>query len=216
MRRGPDKPFSEIESHRLLYANSHRSVTVLGKLGLGFKVLGQENIPDEGGGLIASNHRHWLDILVLPSAVPQRHVSMVAKYEVFSTPIMGPFFEKWGALPIHREQPLLSELKAIIEKVREGRLVGIFPEETRDKTRIKSKHVADLSEFQPGTAMIARRTKAVTVPTVLYRTDEWLTRKHAVAFGEPMEPPTGNDDVWTKHLMSQIKSLYTDIDQKLN
>jgi 1-acyl-sn-glycerol-3-phosphate acyltransferase len=216
MSRGREKPFSEAESNRLLYANSHRTVTVLGGLGLGFKVFGQENIPDTGGGIIAANHRHWLDILVLPSAVPRRHVSMVAKHEVFSTPIMGPFFEKWGALPIHREQPLISELRAIIEKVREGRLVGIFPEETRDKSRVKSRHEADLSEFQSGTAMIARRTKADTVPAVVYRTDEWLTRMHAVAFGEPMEPPTGSDDVWTRQLMGRIEDLYSEVDQILS
>jgi 1-acyl-sn-glycerol-3-phosphate acyltransferase len=169
-----EKPFSEIESHRLVYANAHRIVTGIGRAALGVRVYGQENIPRQGGAIIAANHRHWLDVFTFPAAVPRRHVSMVAKHETFSTPVMGRFFEMWSALPIHREEPTLEEMRAIINRAKDGRLVALFPEETREKGRIKDRHEADLKEFQPGAAMIARRAKVPTVPAALYGMDHSL------------------------------------------
>lgn len=211
-----EKPFSEIESHRLIYANAHRIVTAVGRSALGIKVYGQEHIPQEEGGLIAANHRHWLDIFALPAAVPSRHVSMVAKHEVFDTPIMGQFFEWWDALPIHREQPTLEEMRNIIERAKSGRLVGIFPEETRDKERVRPPHEADLIEFQPGVAMIARRAGVLTVPAALYGMDSGWSRHRGVAFGEPLAPPDNakEQNDWIEELQNRIRGLYTQIDQK--
>lgn len=212
------KPFDEIGPKRLEYALSHRTVTAIGRTMLGIRVFGQENIPKTGGAVIAANHRHFLDILVLPAAVPKRHVSMVARHELFNIPVIGRLFEDWGAMPIHRDEPTLDELRAIVEVARKDRLVGILPEGTRDKTRTKSHSQADLNEFKPGVAMIARRAKVPVVPAALYGMDRLLTHKRGGVFGEPMEysPNSQHDTVWLRELMQRVEGLYTQLDEEFS
>ena len=87
-----EKPFSEMDENWLLYASSYYLVKGIGKLALGFRVNGSENIPRQGRAIVAFNHRHWLDIFLGPIAIPKRHLVMVAKKEVYETPLLGNLF----------------------------------------------------------------------------------------------------------------------------
>lgn len=210
------RPFEEAEVHRLFYANSHRLVSFVGATALGIGVSGRENIPQEDGAIIAANHRHWLDILTLPSAVPDRHVTMVARHDAFETPVMGRLFEWWGAVPVHRDEPSIEEMRRIVTIAKSGHLVAMFPERTRDKHRKKARHSADMKNFEPGIAQISRMARVPVVPTALYGMDSGLSWRRGIAFGEPM-PYSENkkqDRDWIGELRIQIEQLYAYIDKK--
>ncbi len=99
-------------------------------------VVGAENIP-ASGAILASNHVSFIDSIFLPLAAP-RQVFFLAKSDYFTTPglkgrVMKWFFSSVGQLPIDRSGGTKSaqSLAVAVAALREGKLVGIYPEGTR-------------------------------------------------------------------------------------
>lgn len=101
------------------------------------EVVGAEYIPSDRGAILASNHVSFVDSIFLPLAAP-RQVFFLAKSDYFTTPglkgrIMKWFFTSVGQLPIDRSGGAKSaqSLAAAVAALKEGKLVGIYPEGTR-------------------------------------------------------------------------------------
>lgn len=101
------------------------------------QVEGVEHIPADTGAILASNHVSFIDSIFLPLAAP-RQVFFLAKSDYFTTPglkgrVMKWFFTSVGQLPIDRSGGAKSaeSLAAAVSALREGKLVGIYPEGTR-------------------------------------------------------------------------------------
>jgi 1-acyl-sn-glycerol-3-phosphate acyltransferase len=101
------------------------------------KVVGLENIPEDGPAILASNHLSIIDSVYLPLVVP-RPVVFPAKAEYFSA--RGPIGRLWAAylrstnqLAINREGARAAQetLDAALEILRGGDLFGFYPEGTR-------------------------------------------------------------------------------------
>ncbi len=211
-----EKPFSEMEDHWLLYASSNSAVKGLGKAALGFKVYGTEFIPKEGRGLIAFNHRHWLDILLGPSAIPNRSVRMVAKKELFEDSegfakrllkrLLSSLIEKWGAIPVDRDNPGASTTRQVLETLRAERLAGVMPEGHRYR-------MDELGELNPGVARWARLGDAPTIPGAIRGVDSVLGairyRSAVVLFGPPLDPPASRAE--EPQFMIQLRGAIQDL-----
>ena len=65
--------------------------------------IGRQNIPSEGGLLLAANHRSFLDPFVIGCCL-RRPVSFVAKQELFKNPLYGWFLNCLGAFPRTRRR----------------------------------------------------------------------------------------------------------------
>lgn len=124
------------------------------------KYEGRENIPENGGALVVCNHRFLKDPLLLAHAFTRRQLFFMAKAEWFKNGPFGMLLRWLGAFPVNRGEGDLSAIDHAVELVKSGRLVGIFPEGTRNRTggpmRPKS-----------GTAFIARQTGADVLPCAL-------------------------------------------------
>jgi 1-acyl-sn-glycerol-3-phosphate acyltransferase len=149
------------------------------------EVRGADRIPS-GPAVLASNHDSLLDIPVLVVAAA-RPVWFMAKVELFRGPAASWFFHVLGGFPVRRGGYDLRAVRAALEVVRRGRLLGMYPEGTR------ARH---LQAFLPGAAWVALATGAPLVPVAITGTAEALPRGSAVprrsrvtvAFGEPMRP----------------------------
>ncbi|OFB45137.1 1-acyl-sn-glycerol-3-phosphate acyltransferase [Frankia sp. CcI156] len=100
-------------------------------------VEGAENIPLEGPAILAGNHLSFLDHLFLSLVVPRR-VTYLAKSDYFTEAgVKGwfkrVFFSGVGQIPIDRSGGKASEgaLRSGVRVLRQGRLLGIYPEGTR-------------------------------------------------------------------------------------
>jgi len=100
-------------------------------------VEGGENIPAEGPAILAGNHLSFLDHFFLPLVVPRR-VTFLAKSDYFTEAgVKGwfkrVFFSGAGQIPIDRSGGKASEgaLRSGVRVLRQGRLIGIYPEGTR-------------------------------------------------------------------------------------
>jgi 1-acyl-sn-glycerol-3-phosphate acyltransferase len=100
-------------------------------------VEGEENIPDEGAAIFASNHLSFSDSIFLPLVVPRR-MTFLAKSDYFTGKgakgrLTAAFFKGVGQLPIDRSGGRAGEaaLRSGLRVLRRGELHGIYPEGTR-------------------------------------------------------------------------------------
>ncbi|MCE2453883.1 MAG: 1-acyl-sn-glycerol-3-phosphate acyltransferase, partial [Nitrospinae bacterium] len=68
----------------------------------GVDVQGMHNVPPDGPLIVASNHRSYLDPMILASFLPRR-VYHMAKRELFRNPLFAKLITYYGAFPVDRE-----------------------------------------------------------------------------------------------------------------
>lgn len=115
---------------RPLYKWSWRLQILFLKALFGFRVKGQEMIPDEGGVIVASNHISLVDPPFVGAAIP-RECHFPAKKELFENRLFGAFIKAYNAMPVNRGKPDRGALRRIAKLLREGQVVLLFPEGTR-------------------------------------------------------------------------------------
>lgn len=122
-------------------------------------------IPTSGPTLLMMNHMGGADPIVLMGAVGPRYLASMSKIENFDIPVLGPLMRLWGAYPIMRGEVDRRALEFTIKLLREGELVLIAPEGTRQ---------AEMSEAKDGLAYLAVKANAVIVPVGLEGTREFF------------------------------------------
>ncbi len=150
---------------------------VIFKLIFKIDVIGVENIPKKGRAILCSNHVSLLDPIVLGIAVP-RPISFMAKRELFEKPILGSIVRGLNSFPVDREGSDISAIRTSLKVLKEGKLLGIFPEGTRVKEM-------DLDNAKPGVALIGVKSKSPIIPAYIdsnYR----LFSKVTIRIGEPI------------------------------
>lgn len=121
---------------------------------------GRENIPERGGALVVCNHRFAKDPVVLAHAFSRRQLYFMSKAEWFENRPLGLLLGALGAFPVNRGEGDFGAIDHAVELVKEGHLLGIFPEGTRNRTGGPMKP-------KSGAAFIARQTGADVLPCAL-------------------------------------------------
>lgn len=98
------------------------------------KVTGVENIPTEGGGIIAANHLTNFDVFPLQFTVPRTMVFM-GKAEFYQHPLSDWFFRQLVSFPVYRGSKDTWAIEKSVEVLNNGHLLAMFPEGTRSKGR---------------------------------------------------------------------------------
>lgn len=100
-------------------------------------VSGAENIPKSGGAILVSNHISAGDTFLLPSMI-RRRLTFPAKIELFRGRgvrgrILTWFLKIVGQIPMDRSGGRASagNMEGILDVLRRGELLGIYPEGTR-------------------------------------------------------------------------------------
>lgn len=115
-----------------------------------------DRIP-KGGVIIASNHVSSADPAMMASAIYPRSPRYMAKVELFQKePVLGYLFALSGAFPVRRGAGDRLAIREAERLLREGAVVGMFPEGHRSDT-------GGLMHAHSGTALLALRTEAPVV-----------------------------------------------------
>ncbi len=156
-----------------------------------FRLHGTDNIPDEGGVLIAANHGSFLDPPVVGTGV-KRPCFFMGKKELFDVPVFSWIIRHVGCFPVDREAPNKATLKFAVKILKEiGSPLVVFPEGGRTRD-------GELQEAGIGAALMASRAGAPIVPAYIKGTWEShgpgskLPRRSniSVRYGEPIETAT--------------------------
>ena len=145
---------------------------------------GLEHVP-EGGFVLAANHTSNFDPwpLGIPF-LPKRQLRFMAKAELFN-PILAPILRAGGAFKVRRGEGDVEAMRAAAQLAREGEIVVMFPEGTRQKKGLRKKREA---RPHTGAARIALTAGVPLVPAAIGGTDR-LSRLGplSVAYGEPID-----------------------------
>jgi 1-acyl-sn-glycerol-3-phosphate acyltransferase len=207
-----------------LYALGKLTVGLSMKYGYRPRVEGLENIPADGGAILAANHLSVADQLFLGSVVG-RQVHYWAKEDYFHQPgvtgrALAYLMHGLGTIPVHREggRAALHALDAAIPVLTSGELVGIFPEGTRSVD-------GRLYRGRVGVARLAMEARVPVVPIGIVGTErvqpkgDPMPRLSAlgrsgveIRFGKPMDFSDRDDGMAimhaiTKEIMAEIQKL---------
>ncbi|REF31425.1 lysophospholipid acyltransferase family protein [Calidifontibacter indicus] len=132
---------------------------------------GEQNIPEKGAAIFASNHLSFSDSFFLPLVVPRR-MTFVAKADYFTgTGMKGrltaAFFRGVGQIPIDRSGGAASSgaLQSGLSVLRKGEFFGIYPEGTRSPD-------GRLYKGKTGVARLALEAKVPVIPVAMIDTDK--------------------------------------------
>ena len=98
----------------------------------GLRVHGAECVP-EGGVVLAANHASFLDPVVLGVAL-RRRVTFVARASLRRSQLYRLFTRGLDVLHVDREGGDRAAIRRIVERLRGGEAVALFPEGTRTRT----------------------------------------------------------------------------------
>lgn len=149
-------------------------------------VRGIGNVPRTGGVILACNHQSYLDVVLVGAACP-RPVRYMARRTLWDDRRLGWLLSDWGALPVDRERPGKDELRAVIDVVRGGEVLALFPEGTRTRD-------GSVGELRGGIGFLARRAGVPVVPVRIRGAFEAWPRERRfpgpgrvrIAFGRPV------------------------------
>lgn len=129
------------------------------------KIEGYDNLPKEGGFVIASNHLGRLDSAMLFYAFDRLDFVMPIAEKYRNHPIFGPFGRAIGGVWLDRFNPDIHALREMMKRMKQGQVLVIAPEGTRSKTEA-------LQEGKPGVVFLASRAGVPIVPVCLYGTED--------------------------------------------
>jgi 1-acyl-sn-glycerol-3-phosphate acyltransferase len=98
-----------------------------------YEVLGHEHLPPQPPVFALTNHVSNLDVPAFALADPYVGSCLVAKEELTKPPVLKQIMHSWGAIPVARDGRDSTALREVLKKLREGRLVAIASEGTRNR-----------------------------------------------------------------------------------
>lgn len=166
---------------------------------------GRENLPREGGFVLACNHVSSFDPWPLGLPLwPHRFLRFMAKSELYWFPLVL-FLDGAGAFPVRRGQADVEAIETAVRLAREGNVVAMFPEGTRRRKGLVKKFEA---RPRTGAARIAIEAGVPLVPAALAGTDRLLKLGPLrVAYGPPVDIDGLDPQEATDRLMARIAEL---------
>ena len=123
------------------------------------KYVGLDNIPKEGSIVLSGNHTSNLDCCLLISST-KRTIHFLAK-DSLSKGLKGLLFKNMGLIFVNRRIRDKKALYSAIDVLKEGKVIGIFPESTINKSK-------DLTlPFKIGSVKMAHDTDSYLIPFVI-------------------------------------------------
>ena len=115
-----------------------------------------ERLKREGPVMVIANHQHALDPALL--AVPVRQqVVFLAKKELGGTPLLKKIMTGLHCILVDRHNRDLRAIRECSRVLKEGHVLGIFPEGTRH-------HETQMEELETGSSLLALRSGVPVVP----------------------------------------------------
>ncbi|HBT71463.1 MAG TPA: 1-acyl-sn-glycerol-3-phosphate acyltransferase [Lysinibacillus sp.] len=186
---------------------------ILKLMGSKARVYGEENLPKDGGYIIACTHTGYVDILNLGVAMYPREIHFMAKKQLFEMKGLGWLIERLNAFPVDRDNPGPSVIKIPSQLLKEGKIVGIFPSGTRS---------SEGTDLKQGAITIAQLAKAQIVPAAYVGArnagDVMKRGKGYLIYGEPFYV-TGKGkegrEQFTQHLEHELISLTEELQKRI-
>jgi 1-acyl-sn-glycerol-3-phosphate acyltransferase len=123
------------------------------------RVFGRHHIPARGGVLLVCNHQSFLDPVLATMALI-REGNYMARDSLFRRRFFRLLIESLNAFPVRRNTADLAAIKEAMRRLKQGRVVVLYPEGTRTED-------GRIGPMLPGLGAIARKAGVPIVPTLI-------------------------------------------------
>ena len=152
-------------------------------IGFRIRVIGRENLPKEGGFVLAPNHISAIDpVFVVIARFWGKRLLIMAKEEILQVnPVFTWMFRHVGVVGIERGRGDVNVVDELIGNVQKGQGLLIFPEGTRSKT-------GQVGKVKSGAFVIASAAGVPMVPCrIIYEPGRMkVFCRVRVCFGTPI------------------------------
>ncbi len=170
----------------------------------------QEYLDLEGPYILISNHLSGLDPVCVAHAVNREEITYLAKKELMQGRFSGALLRALHCIPVDRHNFDIAAMRACSQALKEGRVLGIFPEGTRYKK-------GNMEELEAGVALLALRSGVKVVPMYIHGKLRPFKRVHCYA-----DAPIPMDDLRemgvgreaSDALLARIAAIYAGLAQK--
>jgi 1-acyl-sn-glycerol-3-phosphate acyltransferase len=165
-----------------------------------------EHLSLSGPYILICNHLSGLDPVCVAHAVNNEEISFLGKKELLQGRFAGWFLRALHVIPVDRHNFDMAAMRACTQALREGRVLGIFPEGTRFKK-------GNMEELETGVALLALRSSAPVVPMYIHGKLRPFHRIHCyadvpIAMDDLREMGVGRDA--SDALLNRIAALYAE------
>lgn len=185
-------------------------------------VLHRERSRLPGGWLFVANHISHFDPPFLTAAAI-RKIDWMATRELYHPKPVAMWMHSVDTFPVDRERVDRAATRETLERLKRGRVVGIFPEGgIRDGTR----SVLEGANLKPGVAGMAQLSGAPVVPCAIVGSDRmythrnWIPFRRAeawIAFGEPLRIEGEGKEARAaleKRIEESLRALYSELKER--
>ena len=190
----------------LAFALVRRTSRVFCRLWLGLCPNRRDPLPATGAAIVISNHTCSADPFLLTVAT-RRLISFMMASEYFELPILPTLFRIVQVITVHRDGHDLAGIKATLCALKDGRVVGMFPEGKINMAR------SGLLPPKLGAAMLALDTDVPVVPAYIDGTPrgagmaEGFLRfggRVRIRYGPPLDLRAYRDQPRTRELLQAV------------
>ena len=154
------------------YTFARAVLVVVTKLGYRLRYEGLENVPEDRGFILCSNHISNMDPILVGIRLKPKCYFM-AKEELFRFKPLGWLIKALGAFPVSRGRGDTAAIDKAVELVRSGKVLVIFPEGHRSKD-------GKLLKLKSGAAVISSQTQGDLLPCIVRKGERRGLRRDVV------------------------------------
>ena len=144
----------------MLYSFARSLFVLFFRIFYRYKFPRNQNIPAGEAFIVCANHTSYLDPPFVGCLISGKKVHFMAKEELFGYFLLGRGIKAVGAFPVKRGAIDRGALTYSINLLKEGHVLGVFPEGKRIKT-------GNLGEILHGPAYIALKSQRPILPVVI-------------------------------------------------
>ena len=153
------------------------------------------------GVLISSNHPTFFDPIILLTSFPWRRLHSLATKELYkNSKILTFMFDQMHCIQVDKENFSMVTFHAVVDRLKNGNAVVIFPEGQVNKTEGK-----EIQAFKSGAILMAHRAGAPILPVYIAPRGKWY-RSQPVVIGEPFDVRSAVGPIPTMEQMDKVSA----------
>jgi 1-acyl-sn-glycerol-3-phosphate acyltransferase len=147
-------------------------------------VIGAQNVPDQGGAVIAMTHFGYLEFALVEWATwlhNRRRIRFMTKKSIFEKRVVGSFMRNMKHIPVDMKAGA-SAYAAAVAALKSGELIGVFPEAGVSAS-------FTIRDFKSGAVRLAAEAGVPLIPLALWGGQRLLTKNRKITLRERLDVP---------------------------